>query len=61
MSSPTIDTEHLLLGILREKTGKISEIMKLHRIDIDAFIEDVRKYANKTPFLFCEGKHALQH
>jgi len=55
MSSPTIDTEHLLLGILREKTGKISEIMKLHRIDIDAFIEDVRKYANKTRPFFAKG------
>lgn len=55
MSSSSIDTEHLLLGILREKTGKVYELILSHGIDVEIMIEDIKKYAEKDTQSFVKG------
>ncbi|MEF3255600.1 MAG: ATP-dependent Clp protease ATP-binding subunit, partial [Deferribacterales bacterium] len=48
LSNSIIDTEHLLLGVLRERQGKIHDLLISHGIDPDMLIEDTRKYASKN-------------
>lgn len=68
MGSPYIETEHLLLGILREDKGLVTRFIKAHAA-IKSIHEEVERYANKdvnVPTsvdlpLSNEGKHVLEH
>ncbi|MCA1932692.1 MAG: ATP-dependent Clp protease ATP-binding subunit [Calditerrivibrio sp.] len=55
MSSPSIDTEHLLLGILKEKTGRVYDLILSHDIDVEVLMEDIKKYAEKDKQSFIKG------
>lgn len=68
MGSPYIETEHLLLGILREDKELVLRFIKSHGA-IKSIHEEVERYANKDVNiptsvdlpLSNEGKHVLEH
>jgi ATP-dependent Clp protease ATP-binding subunit ClpC len=67
MGSPYIETEHLLLGIIREDKGLVTQFIKSHAA-IKSIHEEVERYAakEKVPLsvdlpLSNEGKHVLEH
>ncbi|MCX8084673.1 MAG: ATP-dependent Clp protease ATP-binding subunit [Calditerrivibrio sp.] len=55
MSNPTIDTEHILLGILREKTGLIITIFETYNIDIATLVNDIKQMATKNDSYYLKG------
>ncbi|MGC8768451.1 ATP-dependent Clp protease ATP-binding subunit [Calditerrivibrio sp.] len=55
LANGTIDTEHILLGILREKSGHISTLFETFNVDINTMIQDIKQNCAKTDTFFLKG------
>lgn len=55
LANATIDTEHILLGILREKTGHITTLFDLFNVDINTMIQDIKQNCSRADSFFLKG------
>lgn len=55
LANGTIDTEHILLGILREKSGHISTLFETFNVDINTMIQDIKQNCTRTDTFFLKG------
>lgn len=52
---PAIETEHILLGLLREKTGNAADLLKKHGIDTNILLNEVRSNIEQGRNLMIKG------
>ena len=52
MMQPYIETEHLLLGLLKERSGVAAEIFTTHRVNIPNLIKEVRGLSAEGEIMF---------
>jgi len=52
---PSIDTEHILMGLLRERTGMAAELMKKHGIDMTNLLVDLKEMSQEGRNLMIKG------
>jgi len=55
LANPTIDTEHILLGILREKSGHLLTIFEIFNIDVNAIILDIKQNSYRSDSFYLKG------
>ena len=55
MLQPYIDTEHILLGILKEKSGLTYDLFSRKRISIPLLIKEIRNISDSDKNLMLKG------
>lgn len=55
MMQPYIDTEHILIGILKEKTGLASEVFNKRGINVSLLIRDIKNLSDHGKNLMIKG------